>query len=88
MSKRVSTGEHVKVPTVKFRNEEWGDLSVFGTRHDFVCTSHNQGRDISFIDDHRVRTFTFKKMVHWKIPAGTELDITEVGQARRRAQTR
>ena len=67
-----------------FKGEKWGNLSVYAKNHDFVCTQPRQGKDISFIDGHRVRTFTFKQMVHWKIPTGTELDISEVGSARRR----
>lgn len=77
--------EFVKVPTVVVNGEKWGDLSAFGGTHEICGTQVNSRKDISFKDGHRVRLYQFKKMVHWRIPKGTELDISDVEPDRRRA---
>lgn len=80
--------KHVKVPTKVVNGDLWGDLSVFGKDHEICGTKVVERRDISFIGGHRVRLLEFKQMVHWRIPQGTELDITDVTTARRRATGR
>lgn len=84
MSRKERQKGRVSVPTVEFGGSLWGDLSVFGKDHDFCATRAKANRDMSFIGGHRVRSFTFKQMVHWKIPTGVELDISEVDAPRRR----
>lgn len=45
-----------------------------------------QQESFSFVGGHRVRLYRLKKNVHFKVPVGTELNITEVlpGTAPRR----
>jgi hypothetical protein len=76
--------QHVKVPIRTVNGAQWGDLSVFGKDHEICGTRVDHQRDISFLNQHRVRVVRFKQMVYWKIPQGTELDITDVGNPRRR----
>lgn len=79
-----NTKSYVKVPTVKVNGDLWGDLSVFGGTHEVCGTQVSQRRDVSHKDGHRVRVYQFKKMVHWRLPSGTELDISEVDPTKRR----
>jgi len=82
---------HVSVPTKKVNGALWGDLSVFGNQH-YICGEkvalHDEG--FSFAAGHRVRLYSFKKNVHWKIPDGIALDISDVpaAEAPRRQQRR
>lgn len=80
--KRLKT--KLEVPLVQFSGATWGDLSAFGDTHDIVGTGVKQGGRISFIGGHRVTPVRLKQMVHWKIPAGVDLDISDVGQPARR----
>lgn len=79
-----SPKKHVRIPTRVVNGTVWGDLSVFGKNHEICGTSVHSRKDISFINQHRVRLYEFKQMVHWRIPAGTELDISDVSTDRRR----
>jgi hypothetical protein len=70
--------------------ERWGQLSAFGDAH-LICGETVKLRDekFSFAGQHRVRLYSFKKNVHWKIPDGIPLDIAAVppaASAPRRAQ--
>jgi hypothetical protein len=71
--------EIIQVPIRIINNIRWGQLSVFGERHEF-CGEKFELRDsnFSFAGGHRVRIFSAKKNVHWKIPEGIQLDISQV----------
>jgi hypothetical protein len=82
--------DHVKVPVKIVGADRWGQLSVFGDTH-FICGEKVQQKDenYSFAGQHRVRLYSFKKNVHWKIPEGIPLDVsgvTPAAAAPRRAQ--
>jgi hypothetical protein len=82
----------VKVPIKTVGTEEWAQLCVFGKDH-IVCAEDYRLKDqnYTFAGQHRVRLLSLKKNVHWKIPAGTYLDVTEVpaaGAPPRRQPTR
>ena len=83
--------ERIIVSVKVVNGERWGDLAVIGHAHE-ICgeTVKLKNENFSFADGHRVRLYTFKKNVHWKIPAGATLDITDVapGTAPRRQQQR
>ena len=77
----------VKVPVKKVNNENWGQLSFFGTKHSF-CGEKIQLKDqnYTFAGEHRVRLYSAEKNVHWCIPQGVQLDISgvpPVGSSRR-----
>jgi len=81
---------HVPVPFKKVGTERWGQLSAFGDSH-LICGESVKLKDenFSFAGGHRVRLYSFKKNVHWKIPEGVSLDISAVtpaGNAPRRTQ--
>lgn len=82
------TKRQIPVPIRKVNGADWGDLTVFGHAHEVVGTVARFRPDISFIDGHRVRVVQFKKMVHFKVLAGTEIDISEVKTDRRRVVNR
>lgn len=81
----VRQAEFVKVPIRVVNGEKWGNLSVFGKDHQFVGTRFRQLKDTSFLNQHGTRLIELKQMVHWRIPTGTELDISDVNPGRRRA---
>jgi hypothetical protein len=72
----------VKVPIKTVGTEEWAQLSVFGRDH-VVCAEDYWIKDenYTFAGQHRVRLLSLKKNVHWKIPAGTPLDVAGVPPA-------
>ena len=83
--------ERVSVPVKIANKTKWGDLTVFGQTHEICGESVKEMNNrFSFAGQHRVCLYRFKKNVHWKIPAGTELDISSVspGQTPRRRQQR
>ena len=86
--KTLRQAEFVKVPIRVVNGEKWGNLSVFGKDHEFCGTRFRQLRDISFLNQHGTRLIELKQMVHWRIPTGTELDISDVNPDRRRAVLR
>jgi len=71
--------EFIKVPVKKVNSQPWGQLSVFGNRHEF-CGEEIRLKDqsFSFAGGHRVRLYAARGNVHWRIPAGIQLDITQV----------
>ena len=80
----------MRVPIRRVGAEKWGDLSALSQTHEICgekvkCVNQNY----SFANEHRVRLFKFTKNVHWRIPEGIELDISEIAQAEPpRRQTR
>jgi hypothetical protein len=74
--------EQVRVPVKIVGTERWGQLSLLGDAH-LICGETVQLKDsnFSFAGVHRVRLYSFKKNVHWKIPADISLDIAAVNPA-------
>ena len=75
--------EFIKVPVKKVNNELWGRLSAFGSRHAFcgeVIRLKNE--NFSFAGEHRVRLYSAEGNVHWRIPQGVKLDISQVAPAK------
>ena len=79
---------HIPVPVVNFKEDLWGALSEFSASHEIVGTSVRIAKKrIPFLGGHRVDRVKITSMVHWKIPAGVEADISAVppsGTPRRR----
>jgi len=71
----------VIVPVKNLRGENWGDLAALAYSHEICGEKVDERKDISFAGGHRVRLFKFTKNVHWKIPTGIELDISDVPPA-------
>ena len=74
--------DHVRVPVKVVGTERWGQLSLLSDAH-LICGETVKLKDekYSFAGQHRVRLYSFKKNVHWKIPEGVSLDITAVPPA-------
>ena len=74
--------DSVRVPIKIVGTERWGQLSAFGENH-LVCseTVRQKEAHYSFAGGHRVRLYSFKKNVHWRIPEGAVLDIAGVAPA-------
>ncbi len=70
---------HIHVPVVKFKGDLWGALSVLSVSHEIVGASAKIAKKrIPFLGGHRVARVRLTSMVHWKIPAGVEADISAV----------
>jgi hypothetical protein len=74
--------DHVRVPVKVIGNERWGQLSLLSDSH-LICGEKVDLRNasFSFAGGHRVRLYSFKKNVHWKIPDSISLDIAAVPPA-------
>lgn len=74
--------DRVSVPVKTVGSERWGQLSLLGDHH-LICAETVKLKDenFSFAGGHRVRLYSFKKNVHWKIPEGVTLDIAGVTPA-------
>jgi hypothetical protein len=74
--------DSITIPIKMFGSDRWGQLSVFSDSH-LICgeTVRMKEADFSFVGGHRVRLYSFKKNVHWKIPEGVSLDISAVTPA-------
>ena len=73
---------HIRIPVKTVNNEQWAQLNHFGPNHIFCgekCTVKDQ--NYTFAGNHRVRLVSIKNNVHWKIPAGIALDLTDVQPA-------
>ena len=70
---------NLSIPVKVVNGEQWGDLTVYGLSHE-VCGERvdPKNQNFSFAGGHRVRLYSFKKNVHWRIPRGQELNITDV----------
>jgi len=72
----------LSVPIKTIGMEEWAQLSAFGKDHIFCAEDCRiKDQNYTFAGQHRVRLVSLKKNVHWKIPAGTSLDVTDVPPA-------
>lgn len=77
--------EKICIPIREVRGEKWGALSYLGPNHEIVgedvkCVNYRY----SFAGNHRVQLYRFKKNVHWRLPKGVDLDISEVDKLRPR----
>ncbi len=77
MSKRF-----VQIPVKNVSGDEWAELNAFGADH-VICGEKFSIKDqnYSFAGGHRVRLYSIKKNVHWKIPIGVALNVTAVPPA-------
>ena len=72
----------VTVPTIKHDGHDWGQLNYFGHAHIFAGEKvSTKDEKYSFVGGHRVRLYSIKANVHWRIPAGINVDITAVQPA-------
>jgi hypothetical protein len=74
----------ITLPVKLVQNERWAELSVVApTLSHEICGEKvipkNEQR--SFHGGHCLWVYSFKKCVHWRIPAGVDLDISQVAQA-------
>jgi len=74
--------DRISIPVKTVGTERWGQLSMLGDHH-LICAETVKLKDenYSFAGQHRVRLYSFKKNVHWKVPAGVPLDVTAVAPA-------
>lgn len=83
--------DSVRVPTKIIDGARWGQLSLLADHH-LICGEdvREKNRNFTFAGQHRVRLYSFKKNVHWKIPEGLQLDVAGVAPAEppRRPQRR
>jgi hypothetical protein len=67
------------IPVKDFNGDKWADLCALCLSHEIVGeTVKKKDENFSFIGGHRVRRYKFTKNVHFKVPFGTQLDITAV----------
>ena len=74
--------EIIRIPVKVVNNEKWAQLNLFGNTH-VICGERFKPKkeNYTFAGGHRVRLFTVKNNVHWRIPSGIQLDIREVAPA-------
>jgi hypothetical protein len=74
--------DRITIPVKTINGESWGQLNVLAETHEF-CGEKVKRKDENYTlsGGHRVRLYSFKKNVHWKIPAGVPLDIEQVPPA-------
>jgi len=79
----MSKTEFVKIPIKIVNKEQWGRLSVYGPRHTFCGEDIRiKNETFSFAGGHRVRFCNAVGNVHWLIPGGIKLDISQVPPAK------
>jgi hypothetical protein len=71
----------VSVPVKVVRGEKWGDLAALADSHEICGERVDPRGNFSFAGEHRVRLYKFSKNVHWKLPTGRDLDISDVPPA-------
>jgi hypothetical protein len=74
--------DRICIPVKIVGSDRWGQLSAFGNQHIISgerCDVKDQ--NYSFSGGHRVRLYSIKQNVHWKIPAGIQLDVSQVAPA-------
>jgi hypothetical protein len=69
------------VPIRIVNGERWGNLAALSFRHEICAEEYSIQQQYSFAGQHRVRLFKLKKNVHWRIPQGVDLNISEVSPA-------
>ncbi len=73
--------DHVSVPIRMVAGVRWGHLSALSESHSICGESVHIKENYTFAAGHRVRLYTFKKNVHWRIPEGIHIDISKVTAA-------
>lgn len=75
--------ERVRVPVRQVGKDKWGHLSAVYSGSHYICGEEAKkvNHNYSFVGQHRVRLYRFKKNVHWKLPSGVELEISSVPAA-------
>ena len=75
--------EFIRIPIKVVNNEKWGQLSLYGDRHAFCGeTIRIKKETFSFAGGHRVHLCSAVGNVHWRIPQGVQLDISQVQTAK------
>jgi hypothetical protein len=76
----------VTVPIRMINGVRWGNLAALSFSHDVCAESVSTVNEkYSFAGGHRVRLLRLKKNVHWRIPEGVDLNISDVPPAVPRA---
>jgi hypothetical protein len=68
----------ISLPTIMHDGYEWGALNYFGREHIIAGGVSIREERYTFLGGHRVRLYSIKANVHWRIPAGVVLDVTAV----------
>ena len=71
---------HLRIPVKKINGDDWAEFSTLASTH-YICGEVFKITDNHFsaAGGHRVRLYSVKHNVHWKIPATViQLDIQEV----------
>jgi hypothetical protein len=74
--------DRLTIPIKTWDKGKWGELNFYGNTH-IICAERFtlKQENYTFVGNHRVRLYTLKNNVHWKIPSGTPLDISSVPAA-------
>jgi len=74
--------DRVRVPVKLIDGARWGQLCLLADNH-LICGEdvREKNHSYTFAGQHRVRLYSFRRMLHWKIPDGIELDVAEVAPA-------
>jgi hypothetical protein len=73
------TSKSLTFPIKKVGKDEWLDLTAHGLSHEFVAEKvFKKNENFSFGGGHRVRHYSFRKNVHWRVSVGVEVDIADV----------
>jgi hypothetical protein len=70
--------QSIPVPVKLINKQQWGHLNYFGYVHEICGEKLDQMKDIPLSGGHRVRRYKVKNSVHWLIPQGHLVDISEV----------
>lgn len=75
--------DHVRIPVRIVGKQKWAMLTACGGPNHIIVGEKFACKDqqYSFADGHRVRLYSVKQNVHWKIPEGIDLDVSGVTPA-------
>jgi hypothetical protein len=72
----------INCPITTVGNEDWACLSALAETHEFCAENFRlKNESYPFAGQHRVRLYSARKNVHWKIPKEVSVDISEVAPA-------
>jgi hypothetical protein len=72
----------VTVPIRMINGVRWGNLAALSFSHGVCAESVSTVNEkYSFAGGHRLRLLRLKKNVHWRIPEGVDLNISDVPPA-------